>query len=553
MTGDDPTDNDRSEAVATDDTSEADGSDVARKDGADDLSTAERTNDHDESGIFGTILASGGILLIGLTVQMGTNFFTRVTVARLLGEADYGAVSLGFAALSTLAILSTGGIDIGIGRFLPRFDAVRKRRGVLVSAYGVALPVSVGIGLTATLTAGLAANRVFGDPSVGPVLTVFGLTVPAAVFVRLTIGSIRGLQKSLPRVIIQNFTLPVSRLGLVITVILLGGSVVAVAWAYTAAYLLAAGLSAYYLFSRTSLFDRVGFEAMHRRLLSFSVPLMVTTGMKLLLSNIDTFAIGVFGTVADVAVYNVAYPLASLLTVALAAFGFVFMPIVSELEADGRDDEFVLTYYVVSKWILVLSLPLLLIAVTFPETVIGLTFGSGYARAAPALIILSVGFFTHAVTGPSGNALTAIGNTRLIMWDTIVVAVVNLVANLLLVPRLGTLGAAVATALSYGLLNSLYLAQLYRATGTHPFRSRTAVPATVAALAWVGFWYGTAPVTAGLGHLLATVGVFVLVYPFLFVAVGGVEEAELRALRALEDRFGVDLSTVRGLLGATVR
>jgi hypothetical protein len=47
--------------------------------------------------------------------------------------------------------------------------------------------------------------------------------------------------------------------------------------------------------------------------------------------------------------------------------------------------------------------------------------------------------------------------------------------------------------------------------------------------------------------------VFVLVYPFLFVAVGGVEEAELRALRALEDRFGVDLSTVRGLLGATVR
>lgn len=508
---------------------------------SDDDDRSPGSDDDETDGVFGTILASGGILLVGLIVQMGTNFFTRVIMARSLGEAGYGAISLGFATLTTLAILSTGGVDIGIGRFLPRFDAPEKRRGVLIGAYVIVMPVAAVVGIGIALAATPIAENAFGDASVAPVLAVFGLTIPAAVLIRLTIGSVRGMQESVPRVLIQNVTLPASRFGLVVGVVLLGGGVLAVAWAYTAAYLLAAGLSMYYLFSRTSLFDRVGFDPMYRRLLLFSLPLIVTTAMKMLLSNTDTFVVGVFGTIGDVAVYNVAYPLASLLTVALGAFGFVFMPIVSELEADGRDEEFVLAYQVVSKWILVLTLPILLLTVTFSETVIALTFGDQYLEAAPALVVLSVGFFIHAVLGPSGNALTAIGNTRLIMWDSIVVAVCNLVANLLLVPIASTLGAAIATAFSYGLLNALYLMQLYRAIGSHPFRTRSLLLVAVTTLAWGSIWFVTDSVTNGLGHLLITGGTFMFVYPVLFVALGGVETTELRALRAIEDRFDIDL------------
>jgi O-antigen/teichoic acid export membrane protein len=476
------------------------------------------------------------------------NFLTKVTVARLFGESDYGAVSLGFAVLTTLAILTTAGIDTGIGRFLPRFDDIPKRRGVLVSAYGLIMPVAVLVGIATGLSSEYLAGTLFGDPTVAPVLAVFGVTIPVAVFVRLTIGSVRGMKEAVPRIVIQNVALPVVRLSLIVGVVWIGGDIVAVSWSYTAAYAVAAALSLYYLFARTSLFSGDGVEFMHRRLLLFSVPLMVTTAMSMILSNLDTIILGVFGTTGDVGAYNVVYPLASLLTIALSAFGFVFMPVVSGLDSDGRDEQFELAYQVVTKWIFVLTFPLLLAAVSYPETTISITFGSEYSRAGPALVVLALGFFTHAVSGPSGNALTALGETRIIMLDNVVVAVVNVGLNLLLIPRFSLLGAAVATTASYLLLNGLYVAHLYRFAGVHPFRTSTFVSAGVGLVAWGGVYWVAIAVVDGTGRLFLSVLVFGILYPLLFVLTGGVEEAEIWALEAIEDRFGVELTRVRSVL-----
>lgn len=49
--------------------------------------------------------------------------------------------------------------------------------------------------------------------------------------------------------------------------------------------------------------------------------------------------------------------------------------------------------------------------------------------------------FSHAIAGPNGNTLTAIGRTCLIMWDNVAIGILNFVLNLLSISDYGCVDA----------------------------------------------------------------------------------------------------------------
>ena len=503
---------------------------------------------------FRNLFKGAGVVFAGTVLELGISFGAQLLIARYLGPTDYGAVAIGVTILTATSIVVIAGLDRGIGRYLPRYDDPEHRRGVLVSAFQVALPLAVLAGGAIFVAADLIAGRVFSDPSVAPVIRVFAVALPFAAVVRLTVGSIRGMQQSVPKVAVQNVTLPTVRFLLIGGVLALGLGAVAAAWAYGLAYVAASILGAYYLATRTPLLADADPVPMRRELLAFSAPLVITAAMIQVLSHIDTFVIGYFASTGEVGIYNVVYPLAQLLTVVLSAFGFMAMPALSSLDADGATDEIRRTYQVASKWILLATLPVFLVIVLFPEMVIKLTFGAEYVSGALPLSVLALGFFTHAIVGPNSEALTSVGRTRLIMYDNVVVAVANVALNLLLVPRYGILGAAVATSLSYGLLNALYTYQLFRETGVQPFTSGMVRPFVVAlALVGVVYWATTTFFRVTLPLLVAMFGVFVLLYGVVILRFGGVEDEEIVLLWSVEERFDVDLGPLKRVARKLVR
>ena len=496
------------------------------------------------------LFTSGGIVFVGIALQLGLGFLARLVIAWLLGPVDYGAVALGLTLLTSVSILVLVGTDTGVGRFLPRHDDPARRRGVLSSAFRVVVPLSIVVGVGLVLLADPLASRAFDDPDTAPVIRAFGFAVPFAALVRLAVGGARGMEQSLPKVYLQNIALPVVRLGFVVAALLLGFRATGVAWAYAAAYAATGALALVYLVRHTPLFDDGPTASMYRPLLAFSVPLMVTATMNMVFQNIDTLMLGVFATTGDVGVYNVVYPLAQLLTVALTAFGFLFMPAISKLHTDGERAEMERTYQVVSKWILFATLPMFFVLAFDPRTVIGLTFGSEYVSGGLVLTVLAVGFVTHAITGPSGNVLTALGRSRTIMYDNTLVAGVNVALNLVLIPRYSYLGAAVATTVGYALMNGLYLAQLHRSTGMHPFRRALVAPTVAAVVLWVGLYAATGYlVEGGPVELVGRVGVFLVLYPLVVLRFGGVEPEDVSLVAAFENRVGVDLAPVRSVAG----
>lgn len=503
---------------------------------------SEEAND---SSLVQSLVQSGGIVLTGLVVEMVLSFLAKILMARLLGASGFGAVSLGLATFTIVSYLVLLGMDTGISRFMPRDDDQSFKRGVVISGIQLALPLSLVSGGILAALAPTIATKLFHDPATAPILQVFAMVVPLAVFVKLSLGGIRGAKKSLPKVYLKNILMPITRFSAIAILLSLGWNGVGIAWAYAIAYGLSGALGLYYLSRYTPLFLRISYPSKHRELLSFSAPLVISSAMALVFDKIDTIFLGFFWPSSQVGIYNVVYPLAWALLVMLNAFRYLFMPAFSELHADGSHEVMKRTYQMTTKWVFIATLPLFLGLVLFPEIVLQATFGTEYVAGALPLVILSTAFLTHAVAGPNKDALTSIGRTKLIMYDNVLVAGVNIVLNFFLIPRYAILGAAVATACSYVLLNLLYSFQLYRVTGIQPLTASQIRPGIITIFGVVGlYWLVTGQFGVGLLSVAVVAAAMVVGYPLVVLHFSRFEPEEVSTFRTIRDRAVVVVRVV---------
>jgi O-antigen/teichoic acid export membrane protein len=135
-----------------------------------------------------------------------------------------------------------------------------------------------------------------------------------------------------------------------------------------------------------------------------------------------------------------------MLPMGLEAVKLIFMPTISEMYARGEIDLIHRTFHTSTRWILYLTFPLVLLLVTFPDDVIALLFGLEYVLAASALRILTVGMWIRCLLGLAGQVTLAIGKTRVNFLEQTVALVSTTIISFALIPRLGIVGAAWATA-----------------------------------------------------------------------------------------------------------
>jgi O-antigen/teichoic acid export membrane protein len=505
--------------------------------------------DAEETNSFFRTLAKGGTVLFGgIAFEIGVSFLAKLIIARELGRFDYGVVSVGITTMTMVSMLSLLGLNTGVARYLPRDDDRRFRRGVLWSAYVVVVPLSLLAALGVYLLAGAIATGVFGDPAVAPVLRTFAAAIPLVSFVTLTIGVSRGVTDVVPRLAIQNLTVPLSRFGFIALALLLGLGAVGVSWAYVLAHALGALGAGYYLVRRTDLLSHGSKQWLFGELLRFSGPLLVTTSMVMVFSNMDTYVLGYFWGTGPVGVYNVVYPVAEMMVVVLTSFSFLFMPLLSNIHARGDEEEMARIYRIVTKWVFVISYPLLVLFVVFGHEAIRFTFGAEYTRGTLALAILAAGFFFRVATGPNQSTLQSIGRTRAIMYDNVFAAALNLVLNLLLIPRYAIVGAAVATTASYVTLNCLFAYQLYADTDIHPLSASLLRPAGVllplAAAGWVAHRL-VGPLS--IVEFVAVGVVCVASYPVVILLLGVVEPEEVMLVLSFEEKYDIDLGPLKSL------
>lgn len=174
----------------------------------------------------------------------------------------------------------------------------------------------------------------------------------------------------------------------------------------------------------------------------------------------------------ELGIYSAAFKLVLGLGFASAAFAGALYPVMSR-HAANAGGQLSRTLERGLRYIILAAIALGVIGGVLSEVVIGALYGAGYERAGAVLRLLCWwGAFMY-VNAMLAHFFYAIGRPRVVMWQTGVALVVNVLANLLLIRRYGAPGAAVAMLLAEG-AGAVFL--LVRQRRTHVVIGNLAVP-----------------------------------------------------------------------------
>jgi O-antigen/teichoic acid export membrane protein len=136
----------------------------------------------------------------------------------------------------------------------------------------------------------------------------------------------------------------------------------------------------------------------------------------------------------------------------------LYLPSASRLFAKGDTAGINNLFWETSLWMSVLAFPIFLATACFARPFTIFLYGARYAPSAPILAVLSLAYFINVIFAFNGVTLKVLGKVRLMVILNIVTPIIIVIFNLLLIPRFGAIGAAVAT--SAGMITQNLLRQL---------------------------------------------------------------------------------------------
>ncbi|MCQ1536897.1 flippase [Methanosarcina sp. KYL-1] len=171
----------------------------------------------------------------------------------------------------------------------------------------------------------------------------------------------------------------------------------------------------------------------------------------------DIFLVNFFLSPAATGIYSISVLIAEKLWILSYSVGAVILPHLSELHQEEQKRKQLTP--LIARWVLFASsLGAAIIAlVAFPF--INLLFGKEFAPAFGALLWLLPGVAIYSMARVLSNDIAARGKPELNCYNELVVVTVNVLANIVLIPRFGIKGAAIATSIAYilGAITKLWI------------------------------------------------------------------------------------------------
>lgn len=500
----------------------------------------------DIRGALGSIGLSSIIIFAGSILNQLSGFGTRVILTQFLPVDGYGDIVIGITILNFLGIVSILGLNQAFPRYLPRVETKEQKRSISSSIFQIGIFLSLFWAIILFIIAEDLSYLLFNRRDISAIIRVFSLSLPFYVFSKLCLSGIQGYKKTTQNVLTTNVIQPLSRVVAIAIVAFAGLGTTGLSAAYNIAFVFAS-ISGYWFFLRISDYNPRSLLSYHsleeyKKLLTFSAPLAVSSGFALITKNSDRFLLGVLDTSSAVGIYDVAYLLAQLTLFFGPVLNYLFQPIISKYDSDGNYEKIDKIYTIITRWLVILTLPIFSVFIIHPETMLGFFFGDKYRTGAATLLILSSGFFYTRVVGPSGSLLSAMGKTKLLMISSVLTATLNVILNIILIPRFGIAGAAIATACG-GILNaSIHSIVIYLETGIHPYETELITPLAISFIfvLFLRYWLNSPESNV---FIVVATAVAVFVSSLLsFTFTKSIYVVELQLVESLLSRIGVDIN-----------
>jgi O-antigen/teichoic acid export membrane protein len=189
-----------------------------------------------------------------------------------------------------------------------------------------------------------------------------------------------------------------------------------------------------------------------REYLSFGLPSVPANISAWVVASSDRYVIGYFLGATSVGTYSAGYGLGSLIMMPAAILTFVLPPTLSKLYDEGRMDELKTHLSYSLKYVLAVAIPFVFGAAVLAQPVLRLFSTAEMATQGyfilPLVALSSLFYSAYAIIG---HILVVAKKTKIVGVIWTIAAVVNLGLNIVVVPQLGILGAALTTLIAYSL------------------------------------------------------------------------------------------------------
>jgi len=414
------------------------------------------------------------VFFAGTLFTMGAGYLVKIYVARVLGAEQLGLYALGMTLVSLTQLLGTIGLNGTAARYVAVYKATGKfedLRGFLTRSSGLVIFLNLIFSIVLAFGGGLIARRMYRAPGLGqymPMFAVLAFVGALNVFYCQVLGGFKDIAK---RTIITNFV--GSSLVIVLTVLLLalGTGMRGYLAAQMVTSIVVVGLlvaAARGLTPQAARFSWKALPPLDSEIKAFAVAAFGMSALDFLVSQADKILLGHYLNASLVGIYVLASTLSAFIPIILQSVNQIFAPVIADLHAQSREDVLQKLFQTLTKWIVALTFPLALVIIVFAVPLMRI-FGPEFEAGWPVLVIGAIGQLVNCGVGSVGYLLLMSGNQRRLIKVQFVMAGVSVVVNIALIPVLGIVGAALASAGINAAGNLWNLAEVRKALGISPY------------------------------------------------------------------------------------
>jgi O-antigen/teichoic acid export membrane protein len=428
-----------------------------------------------------TIAKQSGIVFTGKFIGYILGLVSNFVLARFYGPKILGQFALVMVTVSIISIFTIFGFNNGLTKYISRYRVAKQTKSLneiikIAFTYGVLFSIIGAILLF--LLKDIVANNVFKDSDLVDCF-IYGswLIIPLTI-ISIFNGLYRGF-KQLQYPVISNEI--IRRIVFSIIIIIFAFLNFKNTQIVIASSLFAQILVVFYLIGKVPTLkidfknilliptdNNLKEKKVKKEFLTYSLTLILISFMNVILTRIDKVMLGIYMTSEIVGIYSIAATLAGLVAFLLASSNMIFSSVISELYSVNKIKMLGNLYSTITKWLVILTLPVVITILFFPDTIMKF-FGQAYTIGSNALVILALGQMINVFVGANGLILSMCGHEKLLLTNNILMAIINIIFNAILIPKIGILGAAISTGMSIAIINIVKVFEVKFLLGIIPY------------------------------------------------------------------------------------
>jgi len=391
------------------------------------------------------------VATIGITnilTSLGS-FILLPVITKTLGAYNYGIWSQISATVSLSSAIALMGLSMALIRFLAaERDVYKIKEGFYSIVFFVTLS-GLAISLTVFIFSDFMAKTIFSDPAATQYIKAGSFLILLTPLEQIVLFYFRVFRQIKTYAFFTIFN-TLGRLFIITAILHIGFGLMGV----IAAMLVIQGFI--FLGAMLLVVSQIGFAypkfTMILEYMRYGLPLTPNSLFRWVTDSSDRYIVGIILGINAVGIYSAAYSIGSLIQFLVTPIQLILFPELSKMYDENRLDEVKLYLSYALKYFLFLGIPSVVGLSILSQSILRILTKPEFIAGSSVIPFVALAGLMAGIFQIIINITHLAKRTQFNMFIHIIASLLNFLLNIILLPRMGFLGAAVATFAAYMLM-----------------------------------------------------------------------------------------------------